>query len=39
MEALINIIPTLLDDEDQENMNTLHAMVTESREDIHEASG
>jgi hypothetical protein len=39
METLINIIPVLDDDEEQEHMNTLHATVTELREDVHQASG
>jgi hypothetical protein len=38
MESLINIIPVVEDDEEQENMNKLHALVRELREDIHEAS-
>jgi hypothetical protein len=32
METLINIIPVVPDDEDQEHMNTLHTMVTDLRE-------
>jgi hypothetical protein len=39
METLLNIIPVIPDDEDQEHMNTLHTMVTDLREDVHEASG
>jgi hypothetical protein len=38
MEALINNIPVVEDDEEQENMNKLHQSVTELREDVHAAS-
>jgi hypothetical protein len=39
MEALINIILVVPDDGDQEHMNTLHTMVTDLTEDVHEATG